>query len=229
MLQKVQKEAVSCWEPAIGDKLGFSAVKDKSSSLWEILLLLGCATGLQMHSAECCRSTLSPWLWAKTCSSSLCRGESPHPPFLASWLWRGVSTDLWVYGLLWPWSGGTPKQSKEQLYSASLDKVGFLTWDTGVGPSMWNTWGVLNYQAVKQAFCWAPEPLFCFPLCYEWLEVIEWSSVNLEFTESQNILSWKGLTGITETRSWVNDPYGDGIGDLGITRTNLWASEKSFG
>lgn len=64
----------------------FSAMKDKSSSLWEILLLLGSATGLQIHSAGCWRSTLSTWLWAKTCSSSLCSGESPHPLFLASWL-----------------------------------------------------------------------------------------------------------------------------------------------
>lgn len=91
---------------------------------------------------------------------------------------------------------GHPNKVKSSCYSASLDKLWFLTVDTGVGASMWNMWGALHFQAVKQAFCWAPEPLLCFLLCYEWLQVIEWSSVNLEFTELQ---SWKGLTRITES------------------------------
>lgn len=124
---------------------------------------------------------------------------------------------------------GHPDKAKSSFCSALLDRVGSLAWDTAVGPSMWNTWGVLHFQAVKQAFYWAPDPLFCFLLCYEWLEVIEWSSVNLEFTESQNVMSWKGFTRIPESSSWVNDPYRDGNGGLGITGTNLWASEKSFG
>lgn len=55
-----------------------------------------------------------------------------------------------------------PNKVKSSFYSASLDKVGFLTWDTEVGPSMWNTWGALNYQAVKQALCWAPHLCFAF-------------------------------------------------------------------
>lgn len=34
---------------------------------------------------------------------------------------------------------GHPNKVKSSFYSALLDKVGFLTWDTGVGPSIWDT------------------------------------------------------------------------------------------
>lgn len=41
---------------------------------------------------------------------------------------------------------GHPNKVKSSFYSALLDKVGFLTWDTGVGSSMWNTWGALQWN-----------------------------------------------------------------------------------
>lgn len=119
----------------------FSAVKEKSSSLWGILLLLGCATGLQIHSAGCCRSTLTLGCGHKR-APAVCSGESPHSLLL----------DFKEVSLLPPESmgfcghslEGHPNKGKSSFYSAWLDRVGFLPWDTGVGASMWGTGGALQ-------------------------------------------------------------------------------------
>lgn len=126
----------------------FSAVRDKSSFLWEILSLqlLGCGTRLQILQQGAGRA-LCPLGHEDKRAVMVSAVEKVHISCCLLLDFKGVlmikSKSMSFFSHTLEWCSSKVKSS---FYSAMLDKVGFFKCGLGVQPTAHNTQGVLDYH-----------------------------------------------------------------------------------